>query len=424
MDCGPNSVIIPAFMSRVEVLSGPPVPQARCPPCRSRQRCRRALGQAIQGEVRFDAVSRALYSTDASVYQIEPLGVVVPRVARGHRAQSSRSATSSAARSRCAAAARRRPARPSAQALQVDTSKYFNRLLEVNVDERWARVEPGIVLDELNAQLAAARPPVRAGHLHRQPRHHRRHDGQQLQRRALGALRQDDRPRARAGRRAVRRFAWRASRPLTPAELDDDLPRRDARGGVLPRSAAAGAATTPTRSTGAFPRSCGASAATTSTRSSTRPRPFNLAQLIVGSEGTLGVVLEAKLAPGAAAERQSGDGDPVRRPARGARGDAGDPRAQSVGRRGDGPLHPRPHEAERRRSSALRRTFIEGDPGALLCVEFYGDRAEDLPPRLDALERDLAGARLRLPLPSRARSGRRRRGSGACAKRRSACRWR
>src|SRR5204862_5995870 len=37
----------------------------------------------------------------------------------------------------------------------------------------------------------------------------------------------------------------------------------------------------------------------------------------------------------------------------------------------------------------LRRTFIEGDPGALLCVEFYGDRAEDLPPRLDALERDL-----------------------------------
>ena len=38
----------------------------------------------------------------------------------------------------------------------------------------------------------------------------------------------------------------------------------------------------------------------------------------------------------------------------------------------------------------LRRTFIDGDPGALLCVEFYGDRAEDLPPRLEALERDLA----------------------------------
>ena len=38
---------------------------------------------------------------------------------------------------------------------------------------------------------------------------------------------------------------------------------------------------------------------------------------------------------------------------------------------------------------ALRRSFIEGDPAALLCVEFYADRPEDLPPRLAALERDL-----------------------------------
>jgi FAD/FMN-containing dehydrogenase len=39
----------------------------------------RELEAAIDGEVRFDRVSRALYSTDASVYQIEPLGVVIPR---------------------------------------------------------------------------------------------------------------------------------------------------------------------------------------------------------------------------------------------------------------------------------------------------------------------------------------------------------
>ena len=73
---------------------------------------------------------------------------------------------------------------------------------------------------------------------------------------------------------------------------------------------------------------------------------------------------------------------------------------------------------------ALRQSFIEGDPGALLCVEFYADRAEDLPPRL-------AGARTG---PSRAQASaiaittrstsRRRRASGACAKRGSACRWR
>ncbi len=39
----------------------------------------RELESQIEGEVRFDAVSRALYSTDASVYQIEPLGVVVAK---------------------------------------------------------------------------------------------------------------------------------------------------------------------------------------------------------------------------------------------------------------------------------------------------------------------------------------------------------
>src|SRR6185436_6209246 len=37
----------------------------------------------------------------------------------------------------------------------------------------------------------------------------------------------------------------------------------------------------------------------------------------------------------------------------------------------------------------LRQTFVEGEPDAILCVELYGDRKEDLPPRLDALERDL-----------------------------------
>src|SRR5439155_1654272 len=38
--------------------------------------------------------------------------------------------------------------------LQIDTSKYYSHVLEINAEERWARVEPGLVLDELNAQLA------------------------------------------------------------------------------------------------------------------------------------------------------------------------------------------------------------------------------------------------------------------------------
>ena len=126
---------------------------------------RRDLEAALDGEVRFDAVSRALYSTDASVYQIEPLGVVVAEVARGSRARR----RASCRRHRCSLTMRGGGTSQAGQAigagLIVDTSKYFNRMLEVNVAERWARVEPGIVLDELNAALGAARPALRARHL-------------------------------------------------------------------------------------------------------------------------------------------------------------------------------------------------------------------------------------------------------------------
>ena len=112
----------------------------------------RELEKAIDGEVRFDKVSRALYSTDASVYQIEPLGVVIPRSAEG------------VVRAIELAAQHGIPITPrgggTSQAGQsigsgivLDTSKYLNRVIEVNPDERWARVEPGVVLDELNATL-------------------------------------------------------------------------------------------------------------------------------------------------------------------------------------------------------------------------------------------------------------------------------
>ena len=46
-----------------------------------RERIRDDLAQVVHGDVLFDDLSRALYSTDASVYRIEPLGVVVPRTA-------------------------------------------------------------------------------------------------------------------------------------------------------------------------------------------------------------------------------------------------------------------------------------------------------------------------------------------------------
>src|SRR3954465_2776242 len=112
----------------------------------------RDLEGQIAGEVRFDRVSRALYSTDASVYQIEPLGVVVVR-----SAEDVIKAVQIAGRPGVSITARGGGPSQAGQAigagLQVDTSKYLNRVLEVNAAERWAWIEPGVVLDELNAQL-------------------------------------------------------------------------------------------------------------------------------------------------------------------------------------------------------------------------------------------------------------------------------
>jgi len=139
-------------VSLVELEAGTPVPKASAAAV-DREALRRELEAVIEGEVRFDRISRALYSTDASVYQIQPLGLVV---ARGR--QDILRALELCRRFRCPVTMRGGGTSQAGQAigegLQIDTSKYFNRLLEVNADERWVRVEPGIVLDELNAQLA------------------------------------------------------------------------------------------------------------------------------------------------------------------------------------------------------------------------------------------------------------------------------
>src|SRR5687767_2899504 len=111
------------------------------------------LGRQVRGDVHFDPISRALYATDASIYQIEPLGVVLPRdqadvaevlrFARRHTlAVLPRGGGTSLA------------GQSVGKAIQLDFSKYMSRLLEVNPAERWAWVEPGMVLDQLNALLA------------------------------------------------------------------------------------------------------------------------------------------------------------------------------------------------------------------------------------------------------------------------------
>lgn len=110
------------------------------------------LAALIDGEIRTDPSAKVLYSTDASIYQIEPLGVVFPK------------SVSDVATVIRYAFERGIPVTPRGggtslggqavgKAIHIDMSRYMNRVLEVNPEQRWARVQPGVVLDELNAQL-------------------------------------------------------------------------------------------------------------------------------------------------------------------------------------------------------------------------------------------------------------------------------
>ncbi|MGE0138459.1 MAG: FAD-binding oxidoreductase, partial [Ilumatobacteraceae bacterium] len=111
------------------------------------------LRVAVDGEVRFDAGSRGAYSTDASNYREVPIGVVVPRtidaaveavaVCGRHGAPLLSRGGGTSLAGQC-----------TNTAVVLDWSKYCNRLTSVDADARTCVVEPGIVLDHLNAQLA------------------------------------------------------------------------------------------------------------------------------------------------------------------------------------------------------------------------------------------------------------------------------
>ncbi|MGD8418885.1 MAG: FAD-linked oxidase C-terminal domain-containing protein [Gammaproteobacteria bacterium] len=110
------------------------------------------LRAELEGEVLFDAFSRGRYSTDASIYQIEPVGVVVPR------------SDEDILRTIQVAAEEGVPVLPRGggtsqigqtvgRALVVDTSKYLNRVRDFDPEERRVVVQPGMVLDQLNRHL-------------------------------------------------------------------------------------------------------------------------------------------------------------------------------------------------------------------------------------------------------------------------------
>ncbi|APE30271.1 FAD-binding oxidoreductase [Halomonas aestuarii] len=110
------------------------------------------LSRELQGEVLFDHASRGRYSTDASIYQVTPFGVVIPRhqddlrlaldIARDARVPV---LARGAGTSQCGQTV--------GEALVIDTSPHLNGIVEFDPEARTVVVEPGIVLDHLNAWL-------------------------------------------------------------------------------------------------------------------------------------------------------------------------------------------------------------------------------------------------------------------------------
>ena len=112
----------------------------------------RRLDADIRGEFLRDDFSRGRYATDASMYQMMPLGVVVPR-----DSEDVRRVVGLAAEYGCPLLPRGSGTSQCGQtvnnALVIDFSKYLHRIVDLDIDNRRCTVEPGIVLDELNRAL-------------------------------------------------------------------------------------------------------------------------------------------------------------------------------------------------------------------------------------------------------------------------------
>lgn len=111
-----------------------------------------ALAAQLQGELHTDNLMRILYATDASIYRELPLAVAYPKDAKDIQ-----TLVKFAAEHKISLVPRTAGTSLAGQCvgpgIVVDTSRYMNEILEVNVEESWVRVQPGVIRDELNVYL-------------------------------------------------------------------------------------------------------------------------------------------------------------------------------------------------------------------------------------------------------------------------------
>lgn len=343
----------------------------------------RALRAAVEGEVHLDDLTCGLYATDASNYQIQPVAVVVPLSGDDVRA-----AVAVAAEHGVPILPRGGGTSLAGQtvgaAMVLDFSKHLNRILELDVAARRVRVQPGLVRDELNAAVAAHG-------LHFAP------DPATANRANVGGMIGNNSSGTKSilfGKTIDHVEALKVlladGTVLDLHELDLEGPepaaRRNGRGGEITgglsrlveanREEIAARYPKVMRRVGGYPLD-----------ELLDPRRFNPAKILVGSEGTLAVTLEATLKL-----------EPL-------------PAHTSVcvvhfmdvleAIRAVEPILPsRPSAVEILDRTVLDRArenldvaalcdFLEGEPAAVLIVEYYGDSEDDVRQRPQAMREEL-----------------------------------
>ena len=112
------------------------------------------LRQQVDGEIHFDQMHQKVYSVDASIYEVEPIGIVLPKsvediihaiqIAQHYQIPIIPRGAATGITGGCLG-----------HGLIIDTSKYLNKILEINYDEGYAVCEAGVVQDQLNQSLSA-----------------------------------------------------------------------------------------------------------------------------------------------------------------------------------------------------------------------------------------------------------------------------
>lgn len=111
-----------------------------------------SLQAKLAGELKYDTLTKTLYATDASVYREMPLAVAFPKTeedirqlilfAKANKTSLIPRTAGTSLAGQCVG-----------NGIVVDVSKHFTSILEFNKEEKWVRVQPGVVRDELNRYL-------------------------------------------------------------------------------------------------------------------------------------------------------------------------------------------------------------------------------------------------------------------------------